>query len=354
MQQTTRLKRFSQAALLAGSTTALMACSPDEPIDIEESGDAAAARTEAAVGQEYPDRDQPTEGRRWDCPEDPGEAPSGNLVAERIPGTEPEGEHAGLYEGPVWIEDTLYFSHFTFEEGFPSNVMRLNPDGSMEVAIEDGGSNGHSVDSDGYLMAATHDMKAISRYDLETGEREIVWDSFEGEPFNSPNDITLTHDGVIYFTDPDFQRDAAPGGQDKTRVYRIDDQGITVVDDTMRNPNGVSLSPDEQTLYVAGGMENGTLRAYDLSDGTVGASRDLADLTNPDGMAIDCFGNIYATEHSEQRIRVFNSEGEQLATIEFDANVTNPTFGGPDNRTLMVAGAGTLWKVELDVVGFPY
>lgn len=359
MTQTTLYKRCALAAALVASAMALAACGPQEDIEVDESGSAAAspadpATAEAAQAGDVVAEGSDTEARRWNCPADPGQAPSGNLVAERIPNTEPESEAPGLYEGPVWHNGALYFSDFTFEDGFPSQVQRLNPDGSMEVAIEESGSNGHSVDSEGYLMAATHDRKAISRYNLDTGEREIIWDSFEGNPFNSPNDITLTHDGIIYFTDPDFQRDAAPGGQDKTRVYRIDDKGISVVDDTMNNPNGVSLSPDEQTLYVAGGGGSGTLRAYDLSSGEVGESRDLADLSQPDGMAIDCHGNIYATEHGEQRIRVFSPAGDALATIEFDANVTNAAFGGPENKTLMVTGAGTLWKVELDVAGFPY
>ncbi|WP_341937098.1 SMP-30/gluconolactonase/LRE family protein [Marinimicrobium sp. C2-29] len=291
----------------------------------------------------------------WACPTAPGTAPSGQLTAERIPGSASQREQAGLYEGPVWIDGALYFSDFTFEEGFPSRVQRLKGDGSLETALEDSGSNGLAVDGEGHLLAATHDRKAISRYDLNSGEREIIVDEYEGSPFNSPNDLTMTRDGVIYFTDPDFQRSAAPGGQPKTRVYRIEDDRVTVVDDTLANPNGVSLSPDEKTLYVAGGGENGVLRAYPLQgDGRVGEARDLADITVPDGMAIDCLGNIYVTEHTRQRVRVFTPEGEPLAEIRVDANITNAAFGGPERKTLYLTGAGTLWHIDLDVAGFPY
>ncbi len=189
----------------------------------------------------------------------------------------------------MWIGGSLYFSDFTFQDGFPSRVQRLTAEGTLETVLEDSGSNGLAVDEEGFLMAATHDAKAISRYELSTGDREIVWNEYADNRFNSPNDLTLTREGVIYFTDPGFQRSAAPGGQPKTRVYRIAEDGISVVDDTLSNPNGVSLSPDEKTLYVAGGGEQGVLRAYTLNDdGSVAGQRDLADVTIPDGMAIDC------------------------------------------------------------------
>ncbi|WP_347329692.1 SMP-30/gluconolactonase/LRE family protein [Marinimicrobium locisalis] len=291
----------------------------------------------------------------WQCPASPGTAPSGELTAERVPGSSIEREQAGLYEGPVWIDGALYFSDFTFEDGFPSRVQRLTPNGSLETVIENSGSNGLAVDSEGVLMAATHDAKAISRYELATGEREIIWSEFEGSPFNSPNDLTLTDDGVIYFTDPDFQRSAAPGGQPKTRVYRIDESGISVIESGINNPNGVSLSPDEQTLYVAGGGDEGVLRAYSLTEsGAVESHRDLAQIQVPDGMAVDCLGNIYVTEHTLQRVRVFSPEGEQIAEITVDANITNAAFGGPERKTLYLTGAGTLWQIPLEVAGFPY
>lgn len=290
----------------------------------------------------------------WSCPQKPGTAPSGTLLAERIAAADSERERAGLYEGPVWLDNSLYFSDFTFEDDFPSRIRRLMPEGGMETAIPHSGSNGLAVDNQGYILAATHDRKAISRFNPYTGIREMVVGEFAGNKFNSPNDLTITRDSVIYFTDPDFQRSAAPGGQPATRVYRVENGKVTVVDDSIANPNGISLSPDEDVLYVAGGGEEGSLRAYSIVDGVPGEGRDIADLTVPDGMAIDCLGNIYATEHSQQRVRVFSPQGEQIATIKVDANITNAAFGGPERQTLYLTGARAIWTVELDVAGFPY
>lgn len=294
------------------------------------------------------------QGEAWSCPAEPGTAPSGELVAERIPEANSGREEFGLYEGPVWLNGALYFSDFSFGEGFPSRIQRLTPDGTMETAIPDSGSNGLAKDNQGYIIAATHDRKAISRYNPYTGIREMIVGEYDGNKFNSPNDLTLTDEGVIYFTDPAFQKSAAPGGQPETRVYRVGRNGVTVVDDSIKNPNGISLSPAQDRLYVAGGGAQGTLRAYPIVDGVPGEGTDIADLSVPDGMAVDCLGNIYATEHGLKRVRVFTPEGEQIATISVDAKITNAAFGGPERKTLYLTGAGAVWSIELDVAGFPY
>lgn len=287
----------------------------------------------------------------WTCPAQPGTAPSGELVAQRLPGSESTRGEAGLYEGPVWLGDSLYFSDFTFSQGFPSRIQALRPDGSIVTAIDNSGSNGLAAGKDGSLLAATHDRKAISRYNPNTGEREILVNEFNGNAFNSPNDLTESASGIIYFTDPDYQRDAAPGGQEKTSVYQFDGQTVTLIDDTIQNPNGISLSPDQKTLYVAGGT---VVRAYPIENGVIGQGRDILSVNTPDGMAVDCLGNLYVTEHTLQHIRVITPTGEEIAKIKVDANITNAAFGGPERKTLFITGAGAVWKLELDVAGLPY
>lgn len=284
-----------------------------------------------------------------------GVAPSGDLVAERIPGANTTRAEPSLYEGPVWIKDALYFSDFVTTGVFSSRIQKLDSNGVMTTLIEDSGSNGLAVDAQGNIVAGTHKYKSLSRYTL-TGERTTIADKFEGNVFNSPNDIAIAKDGTIYFTDPVYQRDAAPGGQDKTRVYRVATDGkVTVVDDTINNPNGVSLSLDEKTLYVEGGGEQGVLRAYPIIDGVPQAGKDIVTgVAIPDGMTLDCHGNIYLTEHVAKRVRVVTPEGQQVATIKVDANLTNAAFGGDDGKTLFLTGAGAVWKLKLDVTGQPY
>lgn len=283
-----------------------------------------------------------------------GAAPAGEIKAERIAAVQPSRTEPGLYEGPVWIADALYFSDFSFAKGFPSRVRRLGPDGKVTTVLEDAGSNGLAVDADGALVAATHKYKALSRYDVKTGKRSTIAGRYRGQVFNSPNDIAIAADGTLYFTDPDYQKAAAPGGQPVTGIYRVAPDGkVTLVDGTRRNPNGIALSLDGATLYVVAG--DGAVRAYPVTNGVPGAGRDfVTGIENGDGMTLDCHGNLYVTEHGAQRVRVFSPQGRELATIRVDANVTNVAFGGADGKTLYVTGAGAVWQARLDVSGLPY
>jgi gluconolactonase len=283
-----------------------------------------------------------------------GMAPAGELTAQRIAAAKPSRSEPGLYEGPVWIKDTLYFSDFSFGPGFPSRIRKLAPDGTVRTAIEDSGSNGLAVDARGDLIAATHKYKALTRYTLPGGAHTPIAASYKGQVFDSPNDIAIASDSTMYFTDPDYQQAAAPGGQPVTGVYRVATDGkVTLVDGSRKNPNGIALSPGGDVLYVNG--LDGVLRAHPVVGGVPQAGRDIVKgLDGPDGMTVDCQGNLYIAEHAARRVRVFSPQGKELATIRVDANVTNAAFGGADGKTLYITGAYALWQLRLDVSGAPY
>jgi gluconolactonase len=339
---------------LTALSLALAACDRSAPKN--EVTSAAVQSSELAANTTTSQAGETSTYERWTCPANVGTAPSGELVAERVVAANTTRTEPGLYEGPVWLNNALYFSDFTFAEGFPSRIQRLVDNTVMETFIENSGTNGLAVDADGFLIAGVHSTKSLSRIDPATRERSNIVGMYEGNVFNSPNDLTEAVDGSVYFTDPDFQRSAAPGGQEKTNVFRVAPDGsVSVVDDSIQNPNGISLSPAEDVLYVAGGGNKGFLRAYPIVDGIPGEGKNLVEgIVVPDGMAIDCLGNIYVTEHSVQRLRVFSPTGDQLATIKVDANITNAAFGGPERKTLYLTGAGVVWSIDLDVAGFPY
>ena len=179
-----------------------------------------------------------------------------------------------------------------------------------------------------------------------------------GARFNSPNDVTIRSDGNIYFTDPDYQAPAAVP-QAKTRVYRIAPSGaVSVVDDTLSEPNGVTLSLDEATLFVSG--SSGLYRYPLMPDGSVGGPKQQVNpsVSGGDGLGIDCAGDLYVT--GKQDIVVLDPTGKDIGHIALDTSVqgtTNVAFGGPDRKTLFITSLGTtpmLFSVELSLPGMPY
>lgn len=270
------------------------------------------------------------------------------------------------FEGAVWVNGALYFSEISGGNNPPpSRINRFVPGGMFERGVfENTGSNGLAVDAQGNLIAATHDVGAISTFALPGGARgQLGAQTFNGTRFNSPNDLVQRLDGNVYFTDPSFQAPGNPQGQ--TRVYRIPPQGAaTVVDDTLSNPNGITLSPDGNTLYVT--SASGFRRYAVAADGSTGPGTtiNLSDgLQTPDGMAMDCAGNVYTIEHSRRLIRAFDPSGVELGRFggpqSFDRDITNMAFGGPNRTTLFVTSLtqgteGGVFSVELNIPGLPY
>jgi gluconolactonase len=299
------------------------------------------------------------------CPPGPFGSPlPGSLQIQHLASV--GGTSSFNWEGVVWTGEVLLFSEIANGNG--SQINRYTPGGSVERGVfPSTGSNGLALDAASDLLLAAHDVGGISRLDLPGGALTRGTQTFNGLRFNSPNDLVLRGDGNLYFTDPDFQ---SPSGriQGDTRVYRIaptpagQPPAISVVDDSIDQPNGITLSPDGNTLYVSGGS---VLRSYalDASGAPTPIRTFQQSLQAPDGMAMDCAGNVYAVENSARRVRVFSAAGDLLGTIGpqgFDnQGLTNVAFGGPNRTTLFISGftqgdQGGLYSVELQVPGLPY
>ncbi len=266
----------------------------------------------------------------------------------------------GLLEGPVWWNGALVLSHFWFQgQPPPASILRYEPGVGLTEIFGDSGSNGLAIGIDGGLIGGDHAQGAISSYDPNAGVRTVLVDGYEGQRFNSPNDLTVAADGTLYFTDPDYQA-PQPRPQPVTGVYRVTPEGIVDrFEDGLTQPNGISLAPEGDVLYVG---HPGGVQRYDLMpDGSVvtpGSSWGSG-LSGVDGMAIDCAGNLYVTLHSEGRIVVLDPDGAELGEIAVAPQLTNAAFGGPQRRTLyMTAGnpdaGNAVYSVELSIPGFPY
>ncbi len=172
---------------------------------------------------------------------------------------------------------------------------------------------------------------------------------------NSPNDLVVSSDGTIYFTDPTFGLDGRPAGVDFMGLYRVDPLGTLVLEATVDNsPNGVGLSPDEKILYVAVTFADEIL-AFDVrSNGVLENRRVFASLDRPDGMALDLAGNLYVAGYDGETpaVVVLTKEGERIGSIELEHAPTNCAFGDADGQTLYVTARKSLYRIQVPIPGY--
>jgi gluconolactonase len=207
---------------------------------------------------------------------------------------------------------------------------------------------------------------------LPDGTVRSLVDRFQGKRFNSPNDLVIDRQGRIYFSDPKY---VGPEEMEleSMDVYRYDPDGsLHRLTTDITKPNGVILSPDGKTLYVAE-TDNGTaqaekesdapmgrmtLNAFPVkSDGSLGHKNVLVDFGNHvgvDGMCVDQQGNIYAAVRSENRfgIVVYDPQGREQAYIKTPSLPTNCAFGiGNQSKTLYITAGGGFYRICLEATG---
>jgi sugar lactone lactonase YvrE len=272
-----------------------------------------------------------------------------NVAGHGDPGVTLQGT-----EGPIALPDgTLVFC-----ETILGRIAKVERDTGKESVFVDaalaGGPNGLTWGPKGRLIGATTAPgKTGVRVVYPKGSEAMLADSFEGKPFVRPNDLIADKRGGIYFTDPAN----APNPSLPPAVYYLPPGGskvVKVVDNV--NPNGVTLSRDEKTLYVNSGG-TGYVLAFDVqSDGMLTNRRNFAKyeglpvtdgkvVGGGDGFTVDTQGRLYTA--AAGKIQVFSQQGAYLGSITPSRRPQNLAFAGPDMKTLYVVGGGTVFKVQM-------
>jgi gluconolactonase len=279
-----------------------------------------------------------------------------------------------LATGFRWCEGPVYFRDLRclIWSDIPNNrMMRWNEeDGTVSVFRQPSSyANGNTRDREGRLITCEHDTRRVTRTEHD-GRVTVIIDRFNGKPLNSPNDVIVSSDGAIWFTDPgygiqgNYESSAQREFELPTNVYRVDpgSGAATVVAGDFVRPNGLALSPDEKQLYIAesAGAAHGDLsqiRVFDVNGKRLGKGRVFAQMGKgtADGVRTDVHGNVWCTygwaDPSEDGVRCYAPEGELIGRIHLPEIAGNLTFGGPKRNRLMVCASTSIYSVYLNNVG---
>ncbi|RYE02917.1 MAG: SMP-30/gluconolactonase/LRE family protein [Sphingomonadales bacterium] len=280
-------------------------------------------------------------------------------------------------EGPVWVKQGGYL---LFNDP-PSNVCYqwkpggqvtefLRPSGlagPIPAGVREAGANGMAIDAQGNLVIADSGTRAVARIDLKTKQKTIIADRYDGKRFSSVNDLTIGRNGMIYFTDPPYGFEKGDDSPLKeiafNGLYRVAAAGgeVSLIDNSMKRPNGVALAPGFGTLYVAqSDPDRPEIRAYELAaDGSaMDEGRLLADFRTevaaklpglPDGLKVDAAGRIFAT--GPGGVYVLSPEGKKLGLISTGKAIANCCFG-EDGKTLFLTSHDMIARVRLKTKGW--
>jgi gluconolactonase len=265
-------------------------------------------------------------------------------------------------EGPIWMPDgSLHFSDMPADKR-----RRWHPDEGVTVLRDPSNKcNGMTLDNDGNLIVCEHVTSSVVR-EYPDGRRETIASHYDGKELNAPNDVIVSRDGSVIFSDPTYGRMPVFGLERELElsfqgVYRLppDGEALQLLADDFGQPNGLCLSLDESLLYV-----DDTVRAHirvfdvgaghELSNGRIFAEQigdgDLAKGV-VDGMKLDEHGNVYVT--GPEGVWVFSPEGEHLGVIGVPENVGNLNWGGDDWSMLYIPASTSIYRVQMKVGGNP-
>jgi len=260
-------------------------------------------------------------------------------------------------EGPVRDTD----GGVLFTNNQTGHVVRVAPDGTISNWFEGPyGANALTRTPKGDVVATLQKTNAIGVLTPGAAPR-VLFDKYDGKPFNRPNDLVADKRGNIYFTD------SVPVGATGTpllpsSVYQISADGkLSLITSEIPRPNGVALSPDERTLYVANTAGEYVI-AYTLdAQGKPGAKRDFGKLNLPpapanaapgaaaptasgaDGIAVDADGRLFVA--TSTGVQVLSPQGQHLGTIALPRQPQNLAFAGADRAVLFVVGRGSVYRI---------
>jgi len=253
-------------------------------------------------------------------------------------------------EGPaVDAQGNVYFTDQPNDR-----IMKVDTDGAVSEFLKPAGrSNGMFFAPDGKLISCADEKNEMWEIAADKTHK-VLFSTFEEKKLNGPNDVWIDSNSTMYFTDPYYQRkwwEHKTRPQTKQSVYRVDRDGsnVTLVDDTLVQPNGIVGDSMRRLLFVADIGDSKTYQYTISNDGTL-VDRKLFCKSGSDGMTIDAVGHLYLT--GKKGVTVFDKEGKEVQVIAVPKNWTaNVCIGGKDHKTLFITSSDSLYSVRVKHAG---
>lgn len=240
-------------------------------------------------------------------------------------------------EGPLWLPS----NELIFSDTVGNTIYRVD---KTAFRTDSGGSNGLALDNEGRVICAEGGTGRITRIEADSSIT-VLADSYEGKRLNSPNDVVVRSDGIIFFTDPKSPRNKSKDIVGYPGVYALSpDKSLTLLTGELGYPNGLAFSTDEKTLYVAD-TTKAMVHALSLKGLKVTKIQEFCKVRIPDGIKVDDRGYLWAA--SAGGIAVYDAKGRPIETIRGMGMPTNCAFGGKDHDTLFVTARPRVFKIKL-------
>ena len=252
-------------------------------------------------------------------------------------------------EGPaVDKKGNIYFTDQPNDK-----IWKYGIDGKLTLFMEKTGrSNGLYIDKAGNIISCADEKNELWSISPDK-KKKVLLSVFDGKKLNGPNDLWIDKKGGIYFTDPYYQRDYWERKQpeiEEQRVYYLakGKKEAVIVDDKLKQPNGIVGSPDGRFLYVADIGDSKTYRYHINADGSL-SERTLLFDQGSDGMTLDFQGNIYVTGNG---VTIYNREGVKIGHIPVPAGWTaNVCFGGSEKNVLFITALESVYTIKMKAKG---
>jgi gluconolactonase len=268
-----------------------------------------------------------------------------------------------LYDGCRWAEGPAYFPagcYLVWSDVPNDRMLRWDePTGTVGVFRQPAAyTNGHTRDPAGRLVSCEHGNRRVVRTEHD-GSTTVIADRHDGKRLNSPNDVVVSSDGAIWFTDPSYGIDSDYEGHRAEReiggchVYRVDPAtgACALVADDFDMPNGLAFTPNERRLYVSDSGAPRHMRVFDVDGASLSGGEVFATCMTGffDGFRLDEAGRIWTS--AGDGVHCYEPDGTLVGKILLPEAAANVTFGGPKRNRLFICATTSLYAVYLLVNG---